>query len=148
MTLFPDKTMAWSRFFTLLVIIATFLNGANASASDPKEKAVLGKWDVVMINSARVDVEHKPWLEFLNNGKLKGYSGMNSFDATYVMHDNAFSIKFEGLSSMNGGEENLWKLERALIDALNEVNTLKVNGEDLELLADGKMLIMARRVGN
>ncbi len=135
---------------SLLVLPAceTF-SGGNDDSNSNRQNAHLGQldgnWRLTHINGNAVSVPNdaqNPTIRF-SNGSVSGNSGINSMNATYTTQSRySDNINFSAFNStkMAGGTDAM-DLERRFSDALNRVDTVRVDGDKL-VMKDGDTQVL------
>jgi hypothetical protein len=95
-------------------------------------------WTLVRLNGEQVEATQPPTMRF-DHGKLEIFGGVNKLEASYALIFNRVKMS-ELISTRMSGPEDLMNLEREFARTLTDVEFFKVNGGDLTLSSDGKVV--------
>lgn len=115
-----------------------------SAASCSNKVQLEGDWKITSAGDEKiVDSEASPTLTFnTGTGRIHGYTGVNIVNGEYEQDGRKLSLKGLGVTMMAGPEEDM-NLERNILDAFNEVHSVKPDGEDgIEFLnGDGEVIM-------
>lgn len=161
----PDAAAAEGAFLTLLEATAGFRLGDEGRtlgltdavgdetlgfAAAPKvAEAIVGRWDVRFVrrDSALVSPSAgtSPWLEFDAAGRVAGHAAVNRVHGSARVDGDRLFLGPLASTRMAGPPEAMDD-EAALLEALEQVTALRLDGDDLELLdADGETRVQLVR---
>lgn len=105
-----------------------------------------GEWVIVEVNDKSVSAEETPFLGFdVNEGQLYGNAGCNSLMANFDLSKTSGELTFDAI----GGTKRMcadMATEDAILQALGEVRSFALDGENLKLNnADGKELMELKK---
>jgi heat shock protein HslJ len=127
----------------LLLLITLSANTCAKKGPDlaaMKEK----KWVVETLNGLRPELPdgaERPWLK-LAGDQLQGFGGCNNLMGSYVLDGEKLS--FSGIGSTKKYCEGIQPTENAVKGMLGEVDSFKLDGDQLRLLGSGKELATLR----
>lgn len=128
------------RILTAIIITMMALSAASCSSKVQLE----GEWKITSVGNIQItDSEASPSLTFnTETGRIHGYTGVNIVNGEYEQEGRRLSLKGLGVTMMAGPEEDM-NLERNILDAFNEVHSVKPDGENgMELLnSDGEVIM-------
>lgn len=116
---------------TLTFIAAAAILASCGSGKD-LSKAVVGNWTITEASGTPVEEGfEKPVINFGDNGEMNGNTSINNFFGGYAVKGDKISFSAVGVTKMAGptGET-----ERAVLDALNEVEKVKVENDSTIVL--------------
>jgi heat shock protein HslJ len=124
--------------FALLLIVLT----ANKCAQNSVDTASLKekKWVIETLNGARPELPdgtERPWLK-LEGDQLQGFGGCNALMGSYALEGSKLS--FSGIGSTKKYCEGVQPTENAMKQMLGEVDSYRLDGNQLRLLGGGKEL--------
>ena len=132
-------------FFSLLAtgLLMVGCNSAAPTAEESTQASASGyvlegpKWQLVSFGLTRMAVPQDAYLTF-TAGRYNGKGGCNQISGSYIKE--AFSIRFkEGMSTMMACPN--MDLERAFQQRLVRVDSYVIEGDMLDLQAQGKSLL-------
>ena len=122
-----------------LMILVGGMSAVSASAADASLAGT--HWRLVTLGGAAIDTSgREPYIVRDAHGRLMGGTGCNSFAGGYVV-DRAF-LTFGQVATTRMYCANVWRQERAMLDALPRVSQWRVAGDRLELIG-GNGLVLA-----
>ena len=105
-----------------------------------------GEWVIVEVNEKSVSAEETPFLGFdVNEGQLYGNAGCNSLMANFDLSKTSGELTFDAIGSTKRMCADM-ATEDAILQALGEVRSFALDGENLKLNnADGKELMELKK---
>ena len=105
-----------------------------------------GEWVIVEVNDKSVSAEETPFLGFeVNEGQLYGNAGCNSLMANFDLSKTSGELTFDAIGSTKRMCADM-AMEDAILQALGEVRSFALDGENLKLNnADGKELMELKK---
>ena len=105
-----------------------------------------GEWVIVEVNDKSVSAEETPFLGFdVNEGQLYGNAGCNSLMANFDLSKTSGELTFDAIGSTKRMCADM-ATEDAILQALGEVRSFALDGENLKLNnADGKELMELKK---
>ena len=105
-----------------------------------------GEWVIVEVNDKAVSAEETPFLGFeVNEGQLYGNAGCNSLMANFDLSKTSGELTFDAIGSTKRMCADM-ATEDAILQALGEVRSFALDGENLKLNnADGKELMELKK---
>ena len=124
-----------NRILNTILMIAIALSTMACA----KRIELAGEWRISSVAEDTIQVtEASPSLSFnANTGRIHGYTGVNIVNGEYVHEGRRLSLKGLGVTMMAGPEEDM-KIERAILDAFNDVKTIKMTDEGVLQMLNSK----------
>ncbi len=125
---------------SVLAIAAT----AIAMVSCCGQPDLNGKWNILKVNGEEVAVigDEKPFIEFnTDESKVHGFTGCNIMNGPYTLDGKELTFGNMATTMMAGPEENM-KTESAVLGAIRNVASVKVDGENMILLDSDRNVLM------
>lgn len=103
-----------------------------------------GKWTILKAGDLTTDkVEETPYINFTDSGVVNGYAAVNRFFGNYTTKEDSISFGDLGMTMMMGPDMDI---EMAIVKALNDSKTLKLQGDTLLMKdAEGNTLMTLKR---
>lgn len=134
------------RIFPVMLSAALFIVGCSAAApaSRQQEAAIESlqqlegvRWRLVSFGMTRMAVPQDAYL-VLREGRYSGRGGCNQIAGSYAVTEGSIAFK-EGMSTMMACPE--MELESMFMECLGRVDAYRINGDALDLRAEGKSLL-------
>jgi heat shock protein HslJ len=132
---------------TLKLLSLTFLflfasSCGSLSPINPLSLLTNNTWELSSLNGNKVDPNQYtgsvPRLDFLDGGKLSGYSGCNNFSGNFLLEGSTLKLDPGAITKKACSGSG----EQAFLSVMNSVNQLKVNKNKLTLF-DGTVELMS-----
>lgn len=142
------KTLA--SYFTISLLLVLSCSSMKFGHLSERQIAKLdGSWELIELfgNSdfEGIYVEQNPFIVLsLEEGKINGNSGCNSFFGKFEISGSEIDVKELGSTKMYCSDVP----EAEFFDALEKVSSYKIKGELLEFIADGKTLLKFRKMND
>ena len=113
-------------FILCIITIMSISFSACTSNKDTVGVSIKGAWDILLANGvSTAGGDHQAYISFEANGEMNGNASVNSFFGSYKYSGNKLFLMNVGMTRMMGAN---MKIEDAVIQALNSVSTIKING--------------------
>jgi len=99
------------------------------------------KWVCVGMDAKGAEPREPLSLEFLPEGRLQGFAGINRFGGSWTAGEGVLEIGSLAATKM-GGPEGLMDLERRYIDALSKVKSFSLQSGLLRLKDGGGKIVL------
>ena len=130
----------------LALILPAVLCASSTSAQETGELAdLVGIWTLVAIDERPIEpTETPPFLEILEDGTASGMSGVNRFTTRIEIDEGRVSFGPTASTRMAGAAEAM-ELERVFLARLGSVSTFEIDGDTLQLRAEGSEALTFER---
>jgi predicted amidohydrolase YtcJ/heat shock protein HslJ len=122
----------------------TYTWTAHACDMTEVNQAAHKEWTLITLNGEKITTSKPPTMKF-EHGKLDIFGGINLMTASYALVDNSVSIG-SVVSTKKAGNSKMMELENNLTETLASVNGFKVDGNNLALSSNEKVVATFRTV--
>lgn len=146
--MFKNKTLFISLILSSLLLAGCF--GSKETEVEPtvSQEQLVGKvWNCQQLFEREVFDEARITIEFMADGTIKGNGGCNNYTSTYTLAGN--KISFGPIASTKKAcGASMGEQEFTYFSFLGQIDTLKLEDDELELFAPGMKEPMQFTIGS